>query len=111
MKKNIRLNESDLTRIVRRVIKEEQMTKQMLTAKATNCWDAKKYPQTASLMKASGWGLFTVAAGASTLISGGITATAAILGAGKYTEELTKAIESDSTFKAELHKFYKCMFG
>ena len=115
MKKIIRLNESDLTRIVRRVIKEEQMTKQMLMAKATDCWDPKKYPQIASLMKVYGWGLFTVAAAASTYfsagISGGITVTAGLLGAGKTVEELIKVIESNSSFKAELSVFYDCMFG
>ncbi len=87
----------------------------MLMAKATDCWDAKKYPQIAGLMKASGWGLFTVAAGAATYFSvgvaGGISLTAGLLSAAKSVEELTKVIESNSTFKKELSNFYNCMFG
>ena len=54
----IRLTERDLTRIVRRVINEEQVSqaksKQMASQaklRATDCWDAEKYPLTAKVLK------------------------------------------------------------
>lgn len=118
MKKVIRLTESDLTRIVRRVIKEEQMSAQMLESKARSCWDAKKYPQIAGMMKASGYGLLAVAAAAVTVLSagaadgmtGGLSVTAALLSAGAAVEEIVEVANNDSTFKKELTALYNCMF-
>ena len=118
MKKVVRLTESDLSRIVRRVIKEEQMSAQMLQAKAESCWDPKKYPQIAGMMKAYGFGLLAVAAAAVTVLSagaadgmtGGLSVTAALLSGGAAVDQIVKVAKSDSTFKKELTTFYNCMF-
>lgn len=45
MKKVIRLTESDLTRIVRRVINEAQTEQQVMSMiEDSNCWNSREYP-------------------------------------------------------------------
>lgn len=114
MKRIIKLTESDLTRIVKRVIKEDaQQKQQMFNQKATSCFDTKKYPQIAALIKAGGYSIVTVAGVALTILSSGIAAglglTGAIFSAGEVYEQVESAINNPkSTFKKEITTFLKC---
>jgi len=92
---------------------ESAQKKQMFQQKAESCFDSKKYPQIAALMKAYSLSIFAVAGVALTILSSGIAAglgiTGAIFGAGAAYEQVEKAINNPkSTFKKEITTFLKC---
>ena len=117
MKKIIRLTESDLTRIVKRVIEEEdqKMKIQLVMTKAKSCFDSKKYKKLYSLMKGT---LMTVpifvvlvacilvpegAIFLLPLLPGGLA-----LGSQTY-KEFKEAFESDVELKKEAISLLKCV--
>ena len=98
---------------VKPLINEDAQQKQMFQQKAESCFDSKKYPQIAALMKAAGLSAFAIAGVALTILSSGIAAglgiTGAIFGAGAAYEQVEKAINNPkSTFKKEITTFLKC---
>lgn len=98
---------------VKPLIKEDSQQKQMFQQKAESCFDSKKYPQIAALMKAYGLSAFALAGVALTILSSGTAAglgiTGAIFGAGAAYEQVEKAINNPkSTFKKEITTFLKC---
>lgn len=95
------------------LIKEDAQQKQMFQQKAESCFDPKKYPQIAALMKAYSLSVFTLAGIAITILSSGIASglgiTGAIFGAGAAYDQVEKAINNPkSTFKKEITTFLKC---
>jgi len=123
MKRIIRLTESDLARIVRRVINEDQEAqKQQLEAKITSCFNKNKYPHLDRLMVAQGQGLVAMGAAALTVlgvlsgvggVGAGFSATAALLVGGTAVDNLVKAFKSDKTgnLMSEAKSFAKCITG
>jgi len=114
MKKIIRLTESDLIRIVKRVVKEEQMKKQEFDQKAKSCFNPKKYPQVYSLMKAYGCSAMVAAGIILTILSDGIAAgigiTGAIFAGGEAYDAFESAINNPkSSFKKEAQDFLSCV--
>lgn len=115
MKKVIRLTESDLTRIVKRVIKEDQqMKKQAFDQKALSCFNPKKYPQVYSLMKAYGCSVVVAAGILLTILSEGIASgigiTGAIFAGGEAYDAFESAINNPkSSFKKEAKDFLTCV--
>ena len=121
MKKVVRLTESDLIRLVKRVINESQMSqdqiKSLAAKKADSCFDSSKYPVLSGLMKTYGWGAATVAMAALTVLATGATMGGGatmpgmgtfLLGA-KTIEQFTKAMDSDSSLTKEVEAFYNCL--
>jgi hypothetical protein len=121
----IRLTERDLTRIVKQVINEEQVSqaksKQMASQaklRATDCWDAEKYPLTAKALKTAQFGGATVAliAAAAALAATGVGIPAALLlFAGIVTVshamyEVIKPIIYGHETLAEMKELGSCLF-
>ena len=121
MARIIRLTESDLSRIVRRVINEEQEAqKQQLESKMKSCWDSNKYSGLNDLMIAYGLGLGALGAGVVTVmaaavpgggIMGGLTATAALLMGANATDKWVTAIKNTPALKREARDLAKCLTG
>ena len=122
MARIIRLTESDLSRIVRRVINEDQAAqKQQLQSKMKSCFDPNKYPVMYSLVKYKGYSLMAVGAAAMTVgsfatgnaVGGGLSATLAILGGAYAGEELVNVIKEhkNSNMLIEVKAFVKCVTG
>ena len=122
MARIIRLTEQDLTRIVRRVINEDQAAqKQQLQSKMKSCFDPNKYPVMYSLVKYKGYSLLAVGAAAMTVggfatgnaVGGGLSATLALFMVGYAGEELVNVIKEhkNSNMLIEVKAFVKCVTG
>jgi hypothetical protein len=122
MARIIRLTEQDLTRIVRRVINEDQAAqKQQLESKMKSCFDPNKYPIMYSLVATQGYSLLAVGAAAMTVggfatgnaIVGGLSATLALFMVGYAVEELVNVIKEhkNSNMLIEVKAFVKCVTG
>lgn len=119
MGKIVRLTENDLTRLVRRVIKESQMSQQQFNAaaqKGAGCFSKENTPQLYALSKGLGLGALAIVAFAMTYFSGGIgaglTLTSGLMMSAKSLDELSASINNNkSTYEAELKKLYKCAFS
>ena len=122
MARIIRLTERDLTRLVRRVINEDQEAqKQQLQAKVTSCFDKKRFPHLNLLMESSGLGIMAIAGAALTVasvgvsagVSAGIFATATLIGGAIAIEKAVLAFKSDKNggLMSEAKDFAKCITG
>jgi hypothetical protein len=123
MKKIVRLTESDLVRLVKKVINESQMSqdqiKSLASKRADSCFDSSKYPVLSGLMKTYGWGTATAAMAVLTVFATGATfgggatmpgMTTFLLGT-KTIEQFTKAMQSDSSLTKEVEAFYNCLMS
>jgi len=126
MARIIRLTESDLSRIVRRVINEDQAAqKQQLEAKITSCFGSlkifqTKYPELSNLMVSYGLGVATVGAVCLTVaeiasgvggIGAGFSATAALFMGAESVDKAVRAINNSDDLKREAKDFAKCITG
>jgi hypothetical protein len=123
MRRTVRLNENDLSRIVRRVINENQEAqKQQLEAKITSCFNKNKYPHLYRLMVAKGQGMVAMGAAALTVlgvasgvgaVGAGLTGTAALMIGKSAVDNYVKAFKSDKTgnLMSEAKSFAKCITG
>jgi len=125
MERIIRLTERDLTRIVKRVINEEQSqakSKQMASQaklKITSCWDAEKYPNTARALEGFVYANVTVGllAAAAALASTGVGIPAALLMVAGMTTFSAALVDALATilsvnwqFKREINELSSCLF-
>jgi len=121
MARIIRLTESDLSRIVRRVINEDQAAqKQQLESKMKSCFSSSKYPQLTNLMVSYGLGVAAIGAAVLTVmevasgvggIGAGITGTAALFFGAESLDKAVKAINNSAALKREAKAFAKCITG
>ena len=121
MARIIRLTESDLSRIVRRVINEDQAAqKQQLELKMKSCFSSSKYPQLTNLMKSYGLALATIGAAVCTVaaaavpgggIMAGISGTATLFMGAESVDKWVKVIKNSPALEREAKSFAKCILG
>ena len=121
MARIVRLTESDLSRIVRRVINEEQEAqKQQLESKMKSCWDPNKYRGLNTLMKAYGLGLGALGAGIVTVMAAavpgggilaGLTGSASLYMGANATDKWVTSIKNTPALKREAKDLLKCLTG
>jgi len=125
MARIVRLTESDLNRIVKRVINESQSAQaQQLISNAnklasTGCFSEKTTPKLVALAKALGLGVAAIGAFALTYISmgtidgisGGLFVTTGLFASAAALDNLVKSIKNnESSYKKELQYLYDCIF-
>ena len=113
MKKIIKLTESDLTRIVKRVIieSEQQATKQQVTLKLQSCYNPSSYPRLVALAKATGFGIIDVLLAILSIFAPEFGVPGFAIFSSMTYYEIQKAVKKDKTgsIEKEANKLLKCM--
>ena len=121
MKKIVKLTESDLVRIVKKVINESSLNKSMILSakqKLSSCWEPSNYPQLSKVAEGSAqvaFGLLLVfVAGAEEWFSLGFAtplaaATGALAGTNTYNGYKKLYDANSSKINGDLEKLKKCV--
>lgn len=112
MKRIVKLTESDLNRIVKRVIVETQESKKKeeIISKATNCFDPKNYPRIQALIKTGAYVFADVVLVILSMYAPGFFVPALALVGYATQVELERAFgKNDFELKKEAFKLLKCM--